>query len=109
MNLNQNSFLSFGCTPTVAAQVRSSTIYVPFKDDERKNVGIFANKDELKLSGYIWPETEGYLPGNVFMFNEPFGRGKLIMFTEDPNFRASYDGLNKLFLNAILLGPSMSL
>jgi len=109
VNLNQNSFLSYGCTPTVAAQVRSSTIYVPFKDDERKNVGLFANKDELKLSGYIWPETEEYLAGNAFLFNEPFGRGKLIMFTEDPNFRASYDGLNKLFLNAILLGPSLSL
>lgn len=109
VNLNQNSFLSFGCSPTVAAQVRSNTIYIPYKDDDRKNVGLFANKNELKLSGYIWPETEGFLAENAFLFNEPFGRGKLIMFTEDPNFRASYDGLNKLFLNAILLGPSRGL
>jgi hypothetical protein len=109
VKLNQNSFLSFGCTSTVAAQVRSNTIYLPFKDDERKNIGLFADKNALKLSGFIWPETEEYLAGNVFLFNEPLGSGKLIMFTEDPNFRASYDGLNKLFLNAILLGPSMRL
>ncbi len=107
VNLNRNSFLSYGCRPNVAALLRSSTIYLPFENDKRKNVGLFAGLNELRLSGFIWPKTEKYLAGKVFLYNEPFGRGKLIMFTEDPNFRASYDGLNKLFLNAILLGPGL--
>ena len=108
VNLNQNSFLSYGCPPAVAALIRSNTIYLPFKDDDMKNVGLYAPIAEMKLSGFIWPETEKYLAEKVFLYNEPYGRGKLIMFTEDPNFRASYDGLNKLFLNAILLAPSMN-
>lgn len=45
--------------------------------------------------------------GKGFLFMENYGRGKLVLFTEDPNFRASYDSLNKPFLNAILLGPSL--
>ena len=106
VNLNTNSFLSYGSPPSLAALIRSSNIYMPFKDDDYKNVGLYAPLKEMKLSGFIWPETEKYLAEKVFLYNEPFGRGKLIMFTEDPNFRASYDGLNKLFLNGILLGAS---
>lgn len=108
VDFDSRSFLSYGCPSSVAALVRSDRIYLPFKDDERKNVGVYAPLEELRLSGFIWPKTEKYLAEKGYLFLEAFGRGKLIMFTEDPNFRASYDGLNKLFLNAILLGPSLN-
>lgn len=107
VNLNPRSFLSYGCTEAVAVLVRSNQIYLPFEDDQEKNIGLYAPLDKMRLSGFIWPETESALPGKGWLFLEPYGRGKLILFTEDPNFRASYDGLNKLFLNAILLGPSL--
>jgi len=107
VNLNPLSFLSYGVPVSVAAQVRSSTICRPFEDNPARNVGIYAGLDELRLSGFIWPDTEGYLAGMGWLFLESFGRGKVVSFVEDPNFRASYDGLNKLFLNAILLGPSI--
>ena len=106
VNLNQKSFLTFGCISSVAVLVRSNRIYVPFKDDEDKNIGVYAPLDEMRLSGFIWPETEKYIAGNGWLFLESYGRGKVISFVEDPVFRASYDGLNKLVLNAILLGPS---
>lgn len=108
VNLDSRSFLSYGCPSSVAALVRSDRIYLPYKDYERKNVGVYAPLEELCLSGFIWPKTEKYLAEMGYLFLEAFGRGKLIMFTEDPNFRASYEGLNKLFLNAILLGPSLN-
>ncbi len=107
VNLNPLSFLSYGVPGSVAAQVRSSTICQPFEDSPARNVGVYAGQEELRLSGYIWPDTERYLAGMGWLFLESFGRGKVVSFVEDPNFRASYDGLNKLFLNAILLGPSM--
>ena len=107
VNLNPLSFLSYGVPGSVAAQVRSSTICQPFADSPARNVGVYADQEELRLSGYIWPDTERYLAGMGWLFLESYGRGKVVSFVEDPNFRASYDGLNKLFLNAILLGPSM--
>jgi len=106
VNISPRSFLSYGCAPSVSVLVRSSTIYLPFTDDEFKNVGLYAPLEELKLSGFIWSETEKYLAEKGYLFVESFGSGKLILFTEDPTFRASYDGLNKLFFNAVLLGPS---
>ncbi len=107
VNLNQRSYLSWGCPPALAALVRSSTIYTPFEDEVSKNIGLFAPLEKLRLSGFIWPETEPLLAGGGFLFEEAVGRGKIISFTEDPTFRASYDGLSKLLLNAVLLGPSL--
>jgi len=108
VTISRRSFLSYGVSQSVAVFVRTSDIYMPFEDNEFKNVGLFAPAEELKLSGFIWPETEKHLAEKGYLFVEPFGRGKLILFAEDPNFRASYDGLNKLFFNAVLLGPSFS-
>lgn len=108
VDLDPLSFLSYGAPSAVAVLLRSSTIGMAFENIPSRNVGVYAPEKELRLSGYIWPDTEKYLAGGGWLYAEPFGRGKVISFIEDPNFRASYDGLNKLFLNAILLGPSIS-
>ncbi len=106
VNLNSSSFLSYGCPPSVAVIVNSNKIYLPF-EDRFKNIGVYESSDNMRLSGFIWPETEEYLKGKGYLFHEKLGDGKIIMFTEDPNFRAMFKGLNKLFLNAVLLGPSL--
>ena len=108
VNLNPESFLSYGGSPSVAVFVQSSNIYPVFKENTQRNAGVYAKLEDLKLSGFIWPETEKYLSDSGWLFVERFGRGKVISFVEDPCFRASYYGLNKLFLNAILLGPSLN-
>ncbi len=108
VKLDPLSWLSYGVPSEAAVQVRNSQIYLPYENNPSGNVGIFAPASELKLSGYIWPLTEKHLAEKAWLLTEGFGRGKLVLFTEDPNFRASYDGLNKLFLNAILIGPSIS-
>ena len=36
---------------------------------------------------------------------QPTGRGHVVAFAEDPNYRAFMDGLNLLFLNGVLMGP----
>lgn len=36
------------------------------------------------------------------------GRGHIIAFTTDPNYRAYIDGMNILFLNAVFGGPAHS-
>ncbi|MFC1729543.1 M14 family metallopeptidase [candidate division KSB1 bacterium] len=107
VNINPLSFMSYGVQPSVAALVNSSTIYQTFNDKFR-DIGVYAAQDELRLSGWIWPDTENYLTGGGYLFVERYGAGKLVLFVEDPNFRASYDGLNKLFFNGIVLGPSLN-
>jgi hypothetical protein len=38
--------------------------------------------------------------------HQPMGRGHVIAFAEDPNYRAFQDGLNLLFLNGVFFGPA---
>lgn len=58
------------------------------------------------ISGHVWQENIERTPGSVFLFEEKFGRGRVISFTEDVNFRGYWRGADRLFLNAVILGPS---
>jgi hypothetical protein len=60
----------------------------------------------LLLSGHAWPESLERLPGAVFAYEERVGRGRVIAFAEDLNFRGYWRGAERLFLNAVVLGPS---
>ena len=68
-----------------------------FSDDE---------KATKLLSGWSWPEdSEKALNGSVWLQDTPVGRGHAILFIYDPTARAMWPGLNKLLLNAMLIGP----
>jgi hypothetical protein len=42
----------------------------------------------------------------AFLMHANSGRGNVVAFSEDPNFRAFLDGLNLMFLNGALFGPT---
>jgi hypothetical protein len=54
-----------------------------------------------KVSGYATPEAIKNLAGSPFVVDEPVGRGHVVLYVEDPNFRLFWYGLTKLFLNSI--------
>jgi hypothetical protein len=70
----------------------------------RRVVARVASENAL-LSGHAWDESKERLPGSVLVYEERVGRGRVIAFAEDPNFRAYHRGLNRMFLNAVILGP----
>jgi hypothetical protein len=53
-----------------------------------------------------WPEAQDALARKAYLIHEPLGRGHVIAFAEDPNYRAFCEGTELLFLNAVLLGPA---
>lgn len=53
------------------------------------------------LSGYISEENYERIKGSSAIVVSSSGRGKVISFSFNPNFRAFWYGTNKLFLNAI--------
>ncbi|HEX9692053.1 MAG TPA: M14 metallopeptidase family protein [Gemmatimonadales bacterium] len=72
----------------------------------RRVVARYAGADSLLMSGHVWDESRRRLPGAVFLYEQRVGRGRVISFAEDVNFRAYFRGANRLFLNAVILGPS---
>ncbi|RMH23206.1 MAG: hypothetical protein D6696_01295 [Acidobacteria bacterium] len=66
----------------------------------------YASEPPLRLSGHLWPESLERLRGAVLVYDERRGRGRIVAFAEEPNFRAYFRGADRLFLNAVVLGPS---
>ncbi len=67
----------------------------------------FRSKDELRLSGLLWPEARKRFEHTAYTTVERVGRGQLILFVADPFFRGYFEGSGRLLLNAMLLGPGM--
>lgn len=109
VELDQESWLSAGVGNELPAMVTSDRIYLEPEgapDSNQRSVARYASTDPLVLSGHIWAESEERLPGTLFAYEERVGEGRVILFVEDPNFRAYWRGANRLFLNAVVLSPS---
>ena len=66
-----------------------------------------ADKEHLRLSGLLWPETRQRLADTAYATVESVGNGQIILFAGDPTFRDWLAGSKRLLLNAVLLGPGM--
>lgn len=64
----------------------------------------FAPAERVKLSGYYWPESAARIAGSPYLWTESAGRGRVIMFAQDPVYRDQQRGTLQLFANAVLLG-----
>lgn len=56
------------------------------------------------LSGYISDENLETLSGSAAITARKVGGGSIVMFTDNPNFRAFWWGTHGLFLNAVFFG-----
>ena len=59
----------------------------------------------LVMGGIVWEDAKPQLASKAFLVHQPMGRGQLIAFAEDPNYRAYAEATELLFINAVLLGP----
>jgi hypothetical protein len=66
----------------------------------------YAAESQLRLGGYLWPEVPARVAGSPYLWTEQVGRGRVIGFAGDPNFRDMWRGLLPVFANAVFLGPS---
>ncbi|HJU66085.1 MAG TPA: hypothetical protein VJ596_10430, partial [Gemmatimonadaceae bacterium] len=74
---------------------------------EGANVGVFAPSGTLHRAGFVWPDnTERLLRGTAFLIDERVGDGHVVLFANEPMFRGWWRALDRLVLNAILLGPT---
>lgn len=66
----------------------------------------YAPRPRLRFSGYLWPEAWDRIAGSPYLWTERVGRGRVIAFAGDPNFRDMLRGQLPIFANAVLLGAS---
>lgn len=61
-----------------------------------------------RISGYISKDNLKKLANSAAILVSGEGAGRIVLFADNPNFRGTWYGTNKLFLNALFLGSLIS-
>ena len=104
--VDADHWITAGLPDTVYAMLRGNAIYTPLSLEKGVNALRWAGPDDLVASGYLWEENRRQLAFKPFVMVQARGRGFVIGFTADPNFRGYSHGLNVLFVNAVFRGAA---
>ncbi len=69
---------------------------------------VVAYSNKPLLTGYVHPQTLQKVAGSAGVLVNTDGAGRVILFSDNPNFRGVWYGTSKLFLNALFFGNQIS-
>lgn len=95
---------AFGYGKEGAVMVNSDLVFSLSR--QGRNVVTFAPRERLRLAGFLHDESAELLAGAAYLIEEPRGRGRVILFADDPGFRGSFEALHRMFLNCVLFAPA---
>jgi len=61
----------------------------------------------VRMSGLVWPEAAQRIANSAYLTRERVGKGQIILFSGQPNFRGSTLGTNRFWLNAVVYGAGL--
>jgi hypothetical protein len=91
--------LGYGYTRRAIASHRSGLL--AFEPPENPYATVVKIPDNALLTGYSSLKNQQQLAGKAMLIAERKGKGSVILFSDDPNFRAYFYGTEKLFLNSL--------
>jgi hypothetical protein len=97
--------INFGYKNEKIALFRNSTMFI--KADKKSYNNPIQYTSNPLLSGYISKENSKLIKNTVPFKAQRLGRGRVIVFTDNTNFRAFWFGTNKLLMNTIFFGDMM--
>jgi hypothetical protein len=103
-SMSERSYLTFGVPRPPSVLIEGSSAFLPLAH-RVDNIVTIESKTPL-VSGVAWQESIDRLKGSPFLTSEPFGRGNVITFADEPNYRLFWRGTLPLFMNAVLYSPS---
>jgi hypothetical protein len=106
VTLDPEHWLAAGTDGEIHAIVESRRVFTPLKLDKGTNVGVYAKKDQVVGSGFVWDDVRDLLAQKAFLMHQAIGEGHVVAFAEDPNHRGYAEATELLFMNAVLLGPA---
>lgn len=105
VKVDRSHWLGFGYDETTTVMMDSNRIFSLIKLDRGANVAVYLPEDKFFASGFMFDDARKQLPNKAYLMHSRLGRGNVVGFAEDPNYRAFMDGLNVMFLNAVFFGP----
>ena len=91
--------IGFGIANRSIASLRNTLI--AFEPPENPWATVIEIPENALLSGFASDENQASLAGKASVIAERHGQGSVILFADNPNFRAYFFGTNKLFMNSL--------
>jgi hypothetical protein len=98
-------WITFGMPEKFDVFFEGDLILSPPPASKGRSLVTFAKKDAILTSGFCWPETLPLIAETPYVIYQPLGKGHVVAFTDDPNFRAMFPALKRLFINAVMFSP----
>ena len=125
--VDQKHWLTFGTPSTLPILYANYPILMTHDNTEAVvRIGELVSNDEIKdfrminwssippgkdlnvrMSGLVWPEAAQRIANSAYLTRERMGKGQIILFAGEPNFRGSTRGTNRLWLNALIYGAGL--
>jgi len=103
--LDRSHPINFGYKNEKLALFRNTTVFI--KPNKKSFNNPIQYTSSPLLSGYISKENLKELESTVPFQVQRMGKGRVLVFTDNTNFRAFWYGTNKLLMNAIFFGDKM--
>jgi hypothetical protein len=105
VDLDRTHPLGFGLTQTQFPVYRNHDLFLPPTDNPFSTVARYT--EAPRLSGYVSAENLARIRGSGSLLVDAVGRGRIVLFVDNPNFRGFWYGTNRLFLNALFFGNTI--
>ena len=100
--------LGFGYRNHLIPVYKNNNVFLAPSKNEYSTVAKYS--DNPHIDGYISNDNLNiYLKPSASLIVSPMGRGRVVMFADNPNFRGAWYGTNRLFLNALFLGNHIAI
>lgn len=107
VDLDTTHPIGFGFTKRKVSVYRNGLTFLQPGKNPYSTVAQYTN--DPHIGGYVHHTTMKKLRGSASVIVGGEGSGRVILFTDNPNFRGTWYGTNKLFLNAVFYGGNMSI
>ena len=101
-DLDTTNPIGFGFSSRKVSVYRNGQTYLAPSTNPYSTVMQYT--DNPLIGGYLHPISAKKIKNSAAINIAQEGEGRIIMFTDDPNFRGAWYGTNKLFLNALFFG-----
>jgi hypothetical protein len=102
VNIDKTHPIAFGYNDSNQVVYKNNLVWLKPSNNSYSNVVIYDKKPHV--DGYISKNIrKDFLPKSASLIVSKVGKGRVVMFADNPNFRGTAYGTNRLFLNAIFM------
>ena len=108
VNIDKSHPIAFGYKNENQVVYKNNLVWLKPSKNSYSNVALYNSKPHI--DGYISKNIrKDYLPKSASLIVSKVGKGRVIMFADNPNFRGTAYGTNRLFLNSIFMADKIQI